>query len=320
MEEIKMQVKAEQVIDEVKKVIIGKDEVVKRIFMTILAGGHILLEDIPGVGKTTIALAFSKALGLDFNRIQFTPDVVASDVSGFTMYDRDKEEFVFKEGAVMTNLLLADEINRTTSRTQAALLEIMEEKNVTVDGKTYPLPNPFNVIATQNPIGSYGTQVLPQSQLDRFMIKTSIGYPDFDSQVEILRERQMNQPLDEVSSVMSCEELLNMQDEVEAVYVSDEILKYITELTIATRTHPLIVQGVSPRGALALSRIAKANAYLANRSYVIPEDVMELYIEVCNHRMVLDQKSKVTYESSHELLEEMMKEVKVPEIKDVSVK
>ncbi len=320
MEVKRMQAKKEQVINEVKKVIIGKDEVIERIFMTILAGGHILLEDIPGVGKTTIALAFSKVLGLDFNRIQFTPDVVASDVSGFTMYDKDKGEFVFKEGAVMTNLLLADEINRTTSRTQAALLEIMEEKNVTVDGQTYPLPTPFNVIATQNPIGSYGTQVLPQSQLDRFMIKTSIGYPDFDSQVEILRERQTSQPLDEVSSVMTREELIKMQEEVQAIHVSDEILKYITELTMATRIHPLIVQGVSPRGALALSRIAKAHAYLANRSYVISEDVIELYVEACNHRIVLDQKSKVTYDSSHELLEEIMKEIKVPEIKDVSVK
>lgn len=312
--------KSEQVIEEIKKVIIGKDEVATKIFMTILARGHVLLEDIPGVGKTTIALAFSKVMGLDFNRIQFTPDVVASDVSGFTMYDKDKDEFVFKEGAVMTNLLLADEINRTTSRTQAALLEVMEERNVTVDGVTYPLPKPFNVIATQNPIGSYGTQVLPQSQLDRFMIKTSIGYPDFESQVEILRDRQTEQPLDLVEKVISKTELLELQAEVSEVHVSDPILRYITELTEATRKHPLIIQGVSPRGALALSKIAKAHAYLRKREYVIAEDVIAVYSDVCNHRMVLDQKSKVTYASSNELLEEILKEIKVPEIEKVAIK
>lgn len=311
---------SEQVINEVKKVIIGKDEVATKIYMTMLAGGHVLLEDIPGVGKTTIALAFSKVMGLDFNRIQFTPDVVASDVSGFTMYDKDKEEFIFKQGAVMTNLLLADEINRTTSRTQAALLEVMEEKNVTVDGVTYPLPKPFNVIATQNPIGSYGTQVLPQSQLDRFMIKTSIGYPDFESQVELLRDRQTHQPLDEVKKVMSREELIDLQKEVNNIHVSEPILRYITELTEATRHHPLIIQGVSPRGALALSRIAKAHAFLNKRDYVIAEDVISVYIDVCNHRMVLDQKSKVTYDSSHELLKDILKEIKVPEIEKVAIK
>ncbi|HLR59784.1 MAG TPA: MoxR family ATPase [Pseudogracilibacillus sp.] len=309
--------KSEQVINEVKKVIIGKDEVARKIYMTMLAEGHVLLEDIPGVGKTTIALAFSKVIGLDFNRIQFTPDVVASDVSGFTMYDKDSEKFIFKEGAVMTNLLLADEINRTTSRTQAALLEVMEERNVTVDGVTHSLPKPFNVIATQNPIGSYGTQTLPQSQLDRFMIKTSIGYPDFESQVEILRDRQTAQPLDEVHEVMSCNEFIELQNEVQKIHVADPILRYITELTEATRNHPLIVQGVSPRGALALSSIAKAHAYLQQRDYVIAEDVIAVYVDVCNHRMVLNQKS---YGNSNEILEEILKNTQVPEIEKIAVK
>src|SRR5690625_2904499 len=238
-----MRKNAEQAMTEIKKVIIGKDEVTKKVFMAILAGGHVLLEDIPGVGKTTLALAFSKVLGLDFNRIQFTPDVVASDVVGFTMYDKNSDQFIFKQGAVMCNLLLADEINRTTSRTQAALLEVMEEKNVTVDGKTYPLPNPFNVIATQNPIGSYGTQHLPQSQLDRFMIKTTIGYPDYSSQVGLLRDRQVSNPLNEVAPIMDDEQFIHMQEEVNNVHVSDAILQYITELTVATRNHELIVQG-----------------------------------------------------------------------------
>src|SRR5690625_1897423 len=267
---------AEQVIEEIKKVIIGKDEIAKKTFMAILAEGHVLLEDIPGVGKTTLALAFSKVLGLDFNRIQFTPDVVASDVVGFTMYDKNKEEFVFKQGAVMCNLLLADEINRTTSRTQSALLEVMEEKNVTVDGVTYNLPKPFHVIATQNPIGSYGTQALPQSQMDRFMIKTSIGYPDFDSQVEILKDRQTMQPLDQITKVLTIEELLAMQREVQMIHVSDVILEYITHITEATRNHPMIKQGVSPRGALALNKIAKAHAFISGRDYVVPEDVIQM--------------------------------------------
>lgn len=310
----------QEIIEEVKKVIIGKETVIKKILMTFLAGGHVLLEDIPGVGKTTISLAFSKVLGLDFNRIQFTPDVVASDVVGFTMYDTEKKEFVFKEGAVMCNLLLADEINRTTSRTQAALLEVMEEKNVTVDGTTYPLPEPFNVIATQNPIGSYGTQSLPQSQLDRFMIKTTIGYPDFDSQVDLLRDRQLANPLDEVESVLTTELFIKMQREVNNIHISDAILKYITELTVATREHELIVQGVSPRGALALTNIAKAHAYVSNRNFVVPEDVIETYLDVCNHRVVLDQKAQVTYGDSYKLLQEILKSVQVPEVENVAVK
>src|SRR5690625_1610552 len=311
---------AEQVIEEIKKVIIGKDEIAKKTFMAILAEGHVLLEDIPGVGKTTLALAFSKVLGLDFNRIQFTPDVVASDVVGFTMYDKNKEDFVFKQGAVMCNLLLADEINRTTSRTQSALLEVMEEKKVTVDGITYHLPSPFNVIATQNPIGSYGTQLLPQSQMDRFMIKTSIGYPDFNSQVELLKDRQIAQPLDEVSAVITKENLLKMQQEVREVLIAEEILEYITTLTEATRNHELIVQGVSPRGALALSRIAKAHAYISGRDFVVPEDVIAMFVDTCNHRIILESKAQMNTNSAEKLLEEIMSVVKTPDHQAATIK
>lgn len=310
---------AEQVIEEVKKVIIGKDDIAKKTFMAVLAGGHVLLEDIPGVGKTTLALAFSKVLGLDFNRIQFTPDVVASDVVGFTMYDKNKDDFVFKQGAVMCNLLLADEINRTTSRTQSSLLEVMEEKKVTVDGTTYELPAPFNVIATQNPIGSFGTQLLPQSQMDRFMIKTSIGYPDFESQVEILKDRQTAQPLDDVQAVMSIEDLLNMQQEVSEIHVAEEILKYITSLTEKTRSHELIIQGVSPRGALALSRIAKAHAFISGRDFVTPEDVMEMFVDTCNHRIVIESKAQIRENSARIILEEIMKEVKTPDYQTIQI-
>lgn len=303
------------VIEEVRKVIKGKDEVIHKIMMTILSGGHILLEDMPGVGKTTIALAFSKAMGLDFNRIQFTPDVVASDVIGFTKYDKNKDEFIFQEGAVMCNLLLADEINRTSSRTQAALLEVMEEKNVTVDGKTYPLPQPFHVIATQNPIGSHGTQALPQSQLDRFTMKISIGYPDFTSQIALLRDRQIEQPLNKVETVLNNEQLIQIQNEVNHVHISDAILEYITHLTEATRTHSELIQGVSPRGALALSRVVKAKAYIESRDYVIPEDVMDVFIDTCNHRIVM--KAKVSEEQPKEVLKEILQTVKTPDIQQV---
>lgn len=304
-----------EVIEEIRKVIKGKDSVINKILMTILAGGHILLEDIPGVGKTTIALAFSKAMGLDFNRVQFTPDVVASDVIGFTKYDKIKDEFVYQEGAVMCNLLLADEINRTSSRTQAALLEVMEEKNVTVDGKTYPLPLPFHVIATQNPIGSHGTQALPQSQLDRFTMKISMGYPDFNSQVELLRDRQSNQPLNNVQKVISNEQLIEIQNEVNHVHISDHILEYITHLSEATRNNSLILQGVSPRGALALSRVAKAKAYLESRDYVVPEDVIDLFIDTCNHRIVM--KAKVSEDQPKEILNNILHEVKTPDIQHI---
>lgn len=314
-----MNAKLMNVINEVKKVIIGKDDVIKKVSMVILAQGHILLEDIPGVGKTTLALAFSKAMGLDFNRIQFTPDVMASDVVGYTMYDQSKKEFIFKQGAVMCNLLLADEINRTSSRTQAALLEAMEEKNITVDGTTYSLPNPFIVIATQNPIGSFGTQELPQSQLDRFMIKTSIGYPDFASQVELLKDRQIHRPLDRVSKVITKEELLEMQNEVSQIHISDEILKYITHLTEATRNHSSIIQGVSPRGALALSHLAKANAYIKGRNFVVPEDVMEIFVDVCEHRMILDRKVALMENGSKNLLQEILQSVKTPDVEEVHI-
>ena len=309
--------KSQLVIDEVKKVIIGKDEVIQKIFMAVLAQGHILLEDLPGAGKTTLALAFKKVMGLDFKRIQFTPDVVASDVIGFTVYDKEKGEFTYKEGAVMCNLLLGDEINRTSSRTQAALLEAMEEGNVTVDGVTHPIPKPFHVIATQNPVGSFGTQVLPQAQLDRFMIKLSVGYPDFKSQVDILRDRQGEQPLDKIVSVMTKEELLQMQKEAHAVHISDVILEYITHLTEATRNHPQIAQGVSPRGALALCKIAKARAYVLNREYVIPEDVMDVFAETCGHRIFLEQRSRVGANTPESILQQIIKEVQSPDLQSV---
>lgn len=308
-----MNTKAEKILNEVKKVIVGKDEVLEKILMTMISGGHVLLDDVPGTGKTTAALAFSKALGLDYARIQFTPDVLPSDIVGFSIYNKETGSFEFKPGAVMTNLLLADEINRTSSKTQSALLEVMEERQVTVDGKTYVLPQPFTVLATQNPIGSAGTQLLPQAQLDRFMVRLQMGYPDFDSQINILRDRQGVNPLDSVKRVMHAEEMLVMQKEAEMVYISDEILAYVTTLAFATREHPLTALGVSPRGALAVCRMAKAGALISDRDYVLPEDVINIFKDVCAHRMILAAKAKITETSAAEILDEILESTARPD-------
>ena len=304
----------EQLVQEIQKVIVGKEEVIQKVLMAILAKGHILLEDIPGVGNTTLALAISKTLGLDYKRIQFTPDVIPSDVVGYTVYDKKSGEFVYKPGAVMCNLLLADEINRTSSKTQAALLEVMEEGNVTVDGNTYEVPKPFVVISTQNPFGSAGTQLLPQSQLDRFMVKLEMGYPDFESQVNILKDRQEIQPLDTIKAVINKADLEEMQMEVSRVKVKDEILRYITRLAEATRSHEYIQLGVSPRGAYAVNNMAKASAYIAGRGYVTPEDVIGIFPSVSSHRVILHPKAKVTGVSAMSIMEEITKTVSVPEI------
>ena len=304
----------EQLVQEIQKVIVGKEEVIQKVLMAILAKGHILLEDIPGVGKTTLALAISKTLGLDYKRIQFTPDVIPSDVVGYTVYDKKSGEFVYKPGAVMCNLLLADEINRTSSKTQAALLEVMEEGNVTVDGNTYEVPKPFVVISTQNPFGSAGTQLLPQSQLDRFMVKLEMGYPDFESQVNILKDRQEIQPLETIKAVINKADLEEMQMEVSRVKVKDEILRYITRLAEATRSHEYIQLGVSPRGAYAVNNMAKASAYIAGRGYVTPEDVIGIFPSVSSHRVILHPKAKVTGVSAMSIMEEITKTVSVPEI------
>lgn len=307
--------KITQLQKELETIIKGKKAVTDKIIMAVLARGHILLEDVPGVGKTTTALALSRLMGMEFNRIQFTPDVVPSDVTGFTMYEKQTGQFMYRPGAVMCNLLLADEINRTSSKTQASLLEVMEEGNATVDGKTYEIPKPFTVIATQNPFGSAGTQMLPQSQMDRFMVKLSMGYPDFESQINILRDRQTEQPLDLLQMISSREEVQQLQQEVKEVEVADDILRYITLLVEATRQNDKIQLGVSPRGALALNNMAKASAYINGRDYVIPDDVLRVFAKVCAHRVILHPRAKVAGIQAEEIMEQITHQISIPEIR-----
>lgn len=312
-----MRKKIEAVYQQVTKVILGKQDVVKKVLTAVLASGHVLLEDVPGVGKTTLTLAFAKAMGLETKRVQFTSDTLPSDVIGFSVLDKRTDEFVYKPGAVMTNLLLADEINRTSSKTQSALLEAMEERHVTVDGQTHPLPVPFLVLATQNPAGSAGTQLLPASQLDRFMIHTSIGYPDFESQVNILKDRSGADPLDRVEQVLNCGELVQIIEQAEQVYMAEEIYRYITALTEATRTHPMVQLGVSPRGALALSRMARAGAYLNGRDFCIPEDVAEAACDVYAHRLILGAKARFSEVSAAGVMQEILGQVELPVLKEM---
>ena len=309
-----MQNKTNEILSEIQKVIIGKDKVISKVLTAILSGGHILLEDVPGVGKTTLALAFSRALGLDYKRIQFTYDTMTSDIIGFSLYNKLRSSFVFQPGPVMTNLLLADEINRTSSKTQAALLEVMEERKVTVDGETHLLPQPFIVLATQNPVGSAGTQMLPSSQLDRFMIKLEMGYPDFKSQVDILKDRHTENPLDSVCAVVDVKQLMAMQQEVTEVYISDKIYEYVTHLAEATRNSENIELGISPRGALAVCRFAKATAFLQNRDYVIPEDVKNIFSDVCAHRLVMNRKARIAEYTAKNVIEEILQTVDMPAV------
>lgn len=300
-----------KVKNSIKLVIHGKDEVIDDVICAILAKGHVLLEDIPGVGKTTLVTALAKTLSLDYKRIQFTPDVLPSDLSGFTMYDKNTGEFSFREGAVFTNLFLADEINRTSPKTQSALLEVMEEQNVTVDGVTHKLPDPFFVIATQNPIGASGTQKLPESQLDRFMIRLSMGYPDHDSAVDILRG-DSHEIVESLNPCLDRDGLLALQEKVAATEVAESILNYVVQLTEITRDNDLYSLGLSPRGSIALLKMAKARANISGRNYVVPEDVKAVYYSVANHRVVLSTKAKATGYNLRMALAKSFEEVKMP--------
>lgn len=309
-----------KILTEVHKVIIGKDEVLEKILMTLLSRGHVLLDDVPGTGKTTAALAFHRALGLRYGRIQFTPDVLPSDIVGFSLYRKETGDFVYQPGAVMTNLLLADEINRTSSKTQSALLEAMEELQVTVDGVTRPLPKPFIVLATENPVGSAGTQMLPASQLDRFMLQLSMGYPNRASTAALLKDRHHVDPLSACQTVTSPAELEKLIAEISNIHVADRIYDYIAELVDLTRSNAYVTLGVSPRGALAVTRAAKANAYLEGRDYVIPDDVCAVFPDVCVHRLILNSKARLQDYTAALILQNVLTSVQKPDVREFSSK
>lgn len=314
-DQIKVLNLSQKVITEVKKVIIGKDEIVIKVLLSILAGGHILIEDIPGVGKTTLALALSKALSLDYKRLQFTPDVLPTDVTGFTILNKNTREFEYKKGAAMTNLFLADEINRTSSKTQAALLEVMEEGKVTVDGVTYKTPEPYIVIATQNPIGSIGTQTLPESQMDRFIVRLTMGYPSLENEVIMLKSKHNQVTVETVEPVVTAPEIIEAQKTVENIYVAEPIFEYIAKLAEASRKHPQIKLGLSPRGTIALLKMTKATALLKGRDYVLPDDVIYTFSDVVSHRILLNSKARINGIDEEKVLQEIIASVSVPKIK-----
>lgn len=304
-----------QIVGEVAKVFVGNDGAIKKILYALLAGGHVLLEDLPGVGKTTLATAFSKVLELHCNRIQFTPDIMPTDVTGFTMLRHDTHAMEFRPGAVMCNLLLADEINRASTRSQSALLQAMEETAVTVDGVTHALPQPFMVIATQNPSGSSGTQLLPESQTDRFMMRLSLGYPDEEAELELLLRKHTCDGENLLSRIADAEGVLEMRRRVGIVYVAKPIYQYILRLVRATRENEHIAQGASPRGSVALTALAKTAAYCAGRDFVIPEDVQEVYVDCIAHRLILSARAKRDGMRPESVLHEILHSIEPPRLK-----
>ena len=308
-----MSEKTNAIIAEIRTVICGKDIVILQALAGILSGGHVLIEDVPGVGKTTMALAFSRAMGLDYGRVQFTPDVLPSDITGFSLLDQETRTMKYQKGAVFHNLFLADELNRASSRTQSALLEAMEEGQVTVDDQTYALPKPFVVIATQNPSGASGTSLLPDSQMDRFAIRISMGYPSPDNEIEMLMNRQNGaNPLSEIQPICSVEDIVKMQEETSQMYVKLRVMKYIVALMDRTRTHKNLSRGGSPRATLALTAMAKAHAYMTDRDYVIPDDVQAVFSAVMSHRILLTPEAEVKEIRTSEIAKEIIKTTSIP--------
>ena len=303
---------AHKVQEEVNRVILGKEQEVREILTAFLADGHVLIEDIPGVGKTTLAAAFSKALGFDCRRVQFTPDVMPSDLTGFSIYSKEEEKFVYREGSVFCNLLLADEINRTSPKTQSALLEVMEERRVSVEGVTRKVPEPFLVIATQNPCGSVGTHSLPEAQTDRFMVMLTLGYPDFDSEFRMAKSVSVENKVDKVQPVMNPEMFRSMQEQIHTVFIKDEVLRYILELVTATRNHPYLERGASPRATIALVKMAKAEAWLDGRDYCTPNDVAKQFSYVISHRVTPSVSNGTGNMGKQQVIREIMDTVKKP--------
>lgn len=306
--------KVQEVIAQVQQVILGKKSEITEIMTAFLANGHILLEDIPGVGKTTLAMAFSKAMGLQCKRVQFTPDVMPSDLTGFSIYRKEHDAFVYQKGSVFCNLLLADEINRTSPKTQSALLEVMEERQVSVEGTTRKVPTPFLVIATQNPLGSAGTQRLPEAQIDRFMITLSLGYPDFESELIMAKSIEEKSHVDSIDPILTPELLSALQGEIYNVYMKDEVYRYLVTLITTTRNHPYIEQGASPRATIALVKMAKAAAWLNGRNFVTPKDIQKQFPYVISHRIVLGTNAKMGNIQKRDVINEILMTTVVPPI------
>lgn len=298
-----------EIITQMDHIIIGKQHVLFHVMIALLSEGHLLIEDVPGVGKTQLVATLAKVLGGSFNRIQFTPEVTPSDITGFSMFNQKTLEFEYRNGASMCNFLLADEINRASSRTQSSLLEIMEEGRVTVDGITHLLPKPFMVLATQNPIENYGTYHLPEAQMDRFFMKLSIGYPSKESEFHILNTYERSNPLHTLQGVSSIEKLIVLQDQVKQVHVENILKAYLLEIVHTSRKHPLVTLGISPRGSIALLKAAKAKAFIENRNYVLPDDIQQLAAPVLAHRLVLSQDAKAQNISQAQVIHDIIKSI-----------
>lgn len=298
----------------VNQIILGKAKQTREILAAMLAGGHVMLEDIPGVGKTTLAVTFSELLGFQWNRVQFTPDVLPSDLTGFSIYRRDTQRFEYQEGAVFCNLLLADELNRTSPKTQSALLEVMEEQQVTVDRETRKVPSPFFVIATQNPSGAAGTQPLPPAQIDRFMVSMSLGYPDLENEIAMAKGETVRKNKGKIQQKADIPAFREMQQQAEQVYIDDDLYEYIVKLISATRESPYLEYGASPRGTIALVRMAKAAAWLRGRDFVVPEDVKEQFPYVVRHRMILNGKARIDGISKEQMMTSVLQSIRMPEI------
>ncbi len=303
---------ARRITENVNKVIVGKEEVVELALIALLCEGHVLIEDVPGIGKTTLAKSLARSLGCSFQRIQFTPDLLPSDVTGLYYFNQKAQDFEFRPGPIMAQVVLADEINRATPRTQSALLEAMQERQVTVDGHTMPLPRPFLVLATQNPIELEGTFPLPEAQIDRFLLKIGLGYPTVDEESAILLRFERDDPLSDLQPVTTPEELIAMQDKVRQVRVEDSVRRYVVQVARATREHQSIALGVSPRGTMALYRTAQARAAIRGRDFVIPDDVKTLAPYVLTHRLILDPQTRLRGRTAQEVMVEVLEQVPVP--------
>jgi len=296
-----------KIIEQTENIILGKQDVIKMTIISLLCQGHVLIEDVPGVGKTTLASALSKIVGLKYKRAQFTPDVMPSDITGFSVYNKITNELEYKEGLALCNILLADEINRTSPKTQSSLLEVMEEGTITVDGKTHHVPTPFMVIATQNPIGFVGTHPLPEAQLDRFIMRISIGYPDAANEIKIISDRKTENPIDKIKTVITAADILTAQGIVKKIHIDETLYKYIVELVGKTRSHQYITLGASPRASLSLMRLSQARAFLEKRDYIIPEDILNMYVPAISHRIILKQEAKLKKIDTEDILNDIKK-------------